>query len=159
MVHRGIATLAGCQVLCFFLLAHYEPQFFLLHFYQSLVFLTIVLMLFYFEDHWAYMLGILTPAFWLVISFATGLLGAGVRQVGQLFTGEGFNNPVSLLAAITAILAVLMITACAYRWNREFSGLKMLHKVLPVSLALVILYYVILIWWFWKEMPHAVIEG
>ncbi len=51
--HRGIATLASALLICFLLLSHFEPEFFLLHLYQSLIYLVIVLLLFYFEDRWA----------------------------------------------------------------------------------------------------------
>lgn len=60
--YREIAALAGLQVLCFFLLSHFEPSFFLLHFYQTTVYLAILIMLFYMEDRWAYMIGIVAPA-------------------------------------------------------------------------------------------------
>ena len=58
MVHRGVASLALALATCFLVLSHFDPQFFLVHFYESLIYLAIVLMLFYFEDRWAYMLGI-----------------------------------------------------------------------------------------------------
>src|SRR5713226_3186808 len=73
--HRGIATLASALLICFLLLSHFEPEFFLLHLYQSLIYLVIVLLLFYFEDRWAYMIGILAPAVWLLLNYATGELG------------------------------------------------------------------------------------
>ena len=49
-------TLAVLQVLCFLLLSHLEPDFFLLHFYQTIVYLAVLILLFYFEDRWAYMM-------------------------------------------------------------------------------------------------------
>ena len=47
--HRGIATLASALMICFLVLSAMEPEFFLLHFYESLIYLAIVLMLFYFR--------------------------------------------------------------------------------------------------------------
>ena len=46
-LYREIAALAGLQVLCFLLL---EPDFFLLRFYQTVVYLAILIMLVYMED-------------------------------------------------------------------------------------------------------------
>jgi hypothetical protein len=48
--HRGIATVASAVMICFLILSAMEPEFFLLHFYESLTYLAIVLMLFYFEE-------------------------------------------------------------------------------------------------------------
>src|SRR5215469_8360376 len=71
-IYRDIATLAGAQILCFFLLSHLEPSFFLLHFYQTIIYLAVLVLLFYMEDRWAYMIGLLAPAAWLVLAFSTG---------------------------------------------------------------------------------------
>jgi hypothetical protein len=79
-LYRSIATLAVLQVLCFLLLSHLEPDFFLLHFCQKMVYLALLILLFYMEDRWAYRIGILAPAGWLVLAFATGLLGACRRS-------------------------------------------------------------------------------
>ncbi len=159
MVHRGIATLALALMFCFLLLSNYEPEFFLLHLYQSLIYLVIVLMLFYFEDHWAYMLGILAPATWLLLTYATGVLGGAARQVGRLMQAQRPNNEVSLIAAVIAVLAILMIALCAYRWRREYAGLGKGWSTFLISLAIVIVYYGILVVWFWKLVPQAPVTG
>jgi hypothetical protein len=44
--HRGIATVASALMVSFLVLSAMEPEFFLLHFYESLIYLAIVLMLF-----------------------------------------------------------------------------------------------------------------
>ena len=76
MIHRGIATIALALGLCFLLLSHFDAQFFLIHFYESLIYLAIVLMLSYFEDRWAYMMGIVAPAAWLVLTLTwSGVTG------------------------------------------------------------------------------------
>lgn len=153
MVHRGIATLSAALMLCFLVLSHFEPQFFLLHLYQSLIFLVIILMLFYFEDHWAYMLGMLASAAWLLLNYASGLLGGAARQVSRLMHAQFPNNQVSLLAAVTAVLAVVMIAVCAYRWRREYAGLGKWRTTFLGSLVAVIAYYAILVSWFWNLLP------
>jgi hypothetical protein len=155
MVHRGIATLAGALMVSFLWLSNLEPQFFLLHFYQSLIYLAIILMLFYFEDRYAYMLGMIAPAGWLLLNYATGLLGGAARQVGRLMHAQMPNNQVSLMAAVTAVLCVLMIGICAYRWKREFSGTGKTGITIGVSVAVVVVYYGVLIAWFWNLVPKS----
>src|SRR3974377_863180 len=108
-IYRDIAALAGAQVVCFLLLSHLEPQFFLLHFYQTIVYLAILIMLFYMQDRWAYMMGIVAPAAGLVIAFGTGLRGASVRQIVRFERGEEITNGVSFMAASAALLSLLMI--------------------------------------------------
>lgn len=155
MVHRGIATLSGALMVSFLWLSNLEPQFFLLHFYQSLIYLAIILMLFYFEDRYAYMLGMMAPAVWLLLNYATGLLGGAARQVHMLMHAQMPNNQVSLMAAVTAVLSLLMIAICAYRWKREFAGTGKTGITIGVSFAIVVAYYGVLIAWFWNLVPKS----
>jgi len=153
MPHRGIATLAAALMLSFLYLTHLETEFFLLHFYQSLIYLVIILMLFYFEEQYAYMLGMLAPAVWLLMTYATGLLGGAARQVGHLLREQRPTNSISLMAAVIAVLSVVMIVGCAYRWKREFAGLHKFGKTFVIGLVVVVLYYGILITVFWHMFP------
>ena len=153
--YRDIATLAGLQVICFLLLSHLEPDFFLLHFYQTIVYLAILIMLFYMEDRWAYMIGMVAPAVWLVMTFASGLLGGAARQILRLSQGHGLTNPVSFLAAVSALLGLLMIAACARRWMKEYAGLGKSVSTFALSFGIVVVYYGILVVWFWHMIPFV----
>jgi hypothetical protein len=159
MAHRGIATLAAALMLCFLLLSYFEPEFFLLHLYQSLIYLVVILLLFYSEDGYAYMLGMLAPAVWLLLTYSTGLLYGGARQVARLMHAQRPSNQVSLMAAITAALAVLLIGLCAYRWKREYAGLGKGMKMFLVSFGIVVTYYAILVIWFWHTVPQGPVAG
>jgi len=157
MVHRGLATLSGALMLCFLALTAFETQFFLLHFYQASIYLLIILMLFYFEDHWAYALGIMAPTVWILLSFGTGLLASAFSQVpnelGRLFRGLTPGNEVAALTVVIAILSVAMIISNWVRWKREFMGMNKEFHILAGSLAIVVVFYSVLIYWFWHLVP------
>jgi hypothetical protein len=153
--YRDIATLAGVQVVCFLLLSHLEPDFFLLHFYQTIIYMAVLILLFYMEDRWAYMIGLLAPAAWLLMAFATGMLGAAIRQVLHIGQGAALSNLVSLLAGVTAVLSILMIFACGRHWMREYAGLGKSLSTFAVSFGVVVIYYAILVVWFWHLIPVA----
>lgn len=151
--HRGIATLASAMMICFLALSTMEPQFILLHFYQSLIYLVIVLMLFYFHDRYAYMIGILAPAVWLLLAYGVGMMGGAARQVSRLMRAQTPTSDVSVMVAIMVILSLLLIGFCAYRWNRQYSGLGKGLSTFLVSFAIVAAYYAILIVWFYRMFP------
>ena len=153
--YRDIATLAGVQVVCFLLLSHLEPDFFLLHFYQTIIYMAVLILLFYMEDRWAYMIGMLAPAVWLLMAFATGLLGAAGRQFLHIGQGATISNMVSLLAGVTAILSLSMIMASGRHWRREYAGLGKSLSTFAVSFGIVAVYYAILVVWFWHLIPVA----
>lgn len=112
-------------------------------------------MLFYTEDRWAYMIGIVAPAVWLAMTLATGLLGASVRQILRLARGQGITNGVSFLAGGCRLLSVWMIVICARRWMREYAGLGKSLITFAVSFGIVAVYYGILVAWFWHMFPVA----
>ena len=153
--YRDIATLSALQILCFLLLTHLEPEFFLFHLYQSIIYEAILLMLFYTEDRWAYMIGILAPAAWLVLAFESGLLGAALRQLFKLSRAQAVTSQASLVAGITAFLSLLMIGFCAYGWKRHYSGLGKGLSTFLISLVIVVVYYGILVVWFWNSFPKV----
>jgi hypothetical protein len=157
MMHRGLATLSGALMLCFLLLTGFEPQFFALHFYQSLIYLLIILMLFYFEDHWAYALGIMTPAVWLVLHVGTGLLASTFLQIpaefSRIFSGVTPSNGVAVITVLIALLSAAMIFFNWARWKREFMGAKKESPVFLGSFIVVAIYYGVLVYWFWHLYP------
>jgi len=155
MVHRGVATLSLSLALCFLLLSHFDQQFFLVHFYESIVYLAIVLMLFYFEDRWAYMLGILAPAAWLVLFTAIGGMSDVFRQLALVTQFHHPDFPAHFLAGVTLLLAIAMICVCGYRWRHEFSGVNKGWSTFLVCLAVVVAYYGAMVIWILK-WPAAV---
>jgi hypothetical protein len=156
--YREIAALCALQVICFLLLSHLEPDFFLLHFYQTIVYLAILIMLFYMEDRWAYMIGIIAPAVWLLMTFSSGLLGGAARQVLQIGRGHGLTNAVSFLAAVTAVFSLLMVAACVRRWMKEYAGLGKSVTTFAVAFGIVAVYYGILVAWYWHIIPFISVE-
>ena len=153
--YRDIATLAGAQLVCFLLLTHLEPNFFLIHLYQSILYIAILVMLFYMEDRWAYMIGMLASFMWLGMAYATGILGSALRQMGELRGATATASGVSFIALLTALIAVLMIILTARHWQREYAGLGKTRSTFLVSLGIVAVYYGILITFFWEMIPNA----
>lgn len=131
-----------------------EPDFFMFHLYQTIIYIAILPMLFYMEDQWAYMIGILAPVAWLILSFESGLLGAALRQLFRLSRAQAVSNQVSLVAGIIALLSLMMIAFCGYRWKVHYSWLGRGLRTFLVSLVIVVVYYGILVVCFWNTFPR-----
>jgi hypothetical protein len=153
--YRDVATVAGAQIVCFLLLTHLEPNLFLIHLYQSILYIAILVMLFYMEDRWAYMIGMLASVVWLGMAYESGILGSAVRQLWNQRTASLTSNFVSMAALTTALLAVLMIVFCARHWMKEYSGLGKARSTFFVSLGIVAAYYGTLLRFFWEMIPNA----
>ncbi|HEV1993412.1 MAG TPA: hypothetical protein VGR03_03680 [Candidatus Acidoferrum sp.] len=158
-MHRGLATLSGAVMICFLLLTQADMNFFHLQLLQSAIYLMVILMLFYFEDHWAYMLGMIAPTVWLLLAFGVGTLGGGLRAAGLLVSGRTRVDELSLLDFITAGFCVLLIVFSARRWRKEYADS---HKGLPtfvVTFAGVAIYFAMLIYFYWRGIPHGPLAG
>jgi len=147
MAHRGIATLSSALAVCFLLLSHFDGQFFLVHFYESLIYIAIVLMLFYFEDRWAYMIGMLAPTVWLGLNLAWGGFGGILAQASTALHPRSPFFAMGLLSMIASLLSVVMIASCAFRWEREFRGNGRGWSTLVISAGVVGAYYALIVLW------------
>ena len=63
---RDVALLATTQLVCFLILTRFEPGFFIIHLYQTLPYVAILLLVGYSLDRWAYAIGGLVSIVWLV---------------------------------------------------------------------------------------------
>jgi hypothetical protein len=155
MVHRGIATLSAALMVCFLLLSYVDTQFYLIHFYESLMYLAIIVMLFYFEDRWAYMFGMVGPAIWLILILGIGALPGMMRQVSLVARLRHPDIIANLIGAIIVVLSVMMILFCAYRWWRELAGAHKGLRTLAVSLIAAAFYYGVIVVWILRWPPVA----
>jgi len=153
--YRDIATLATVQIAVFCLLANLEPNFLLIHLYESILYIAILVMLFYMVDRWAYMIGMLASVVWLGLAYETGILGRAVQEMSELSAADWTAKLVALGALLTALVAVLMIVFCGRHWLKEYSGLGKTRRTFFVSLGIVALYYGTLLRFFWNMIPNA----
>jgi multisubunit Na+/H+ antiporter MnhF subunit len=154
-MHRGIATLSGAVMICFLLLTEADPNFFHLQLLQSAIYLMVILMLFYFEDHWAYMLGMIAPAVWLLLSFGLGTIPGSWSEAGLLVSGRTAVDRINALDILTATMCTLMIIFSARRWKREYAGSGKGMLTFLATFIGVAVYYGILIYVFWKGIPRG----
>ena len=153
--YRDIAVLAGTQVLCFLFLAQFEPRFVIIHLYQSILYLAILILLYYREDRWAYMIAMLASAVWLTLAYVSPLLSMAVRELVAFRSSDTTQIAVSVLALVTAIIAVSMIALCARHWWKEYAGLGKTRNTFLISFGIVAVYYGIFLHWFWAMIPDA----
>jgi hypothetical protein len=142
--YKNVAVLAAAQIVCFFLLSHFEADFFLIHFYQAIFYIAILMMLFFKKDRWACMMAMLTSIVWLGIAFVSGVLSSSTREILGINGALSNTQVVLVLTLSTALIAVLMISFCGRYWLKEYSELGNDRKTFFVSLGCVALYYAIL---------------
>lgn len=149
---RDIAILAGFQIICFLVLTRLEPRFFLIHLYQLIPYVAIMLLVAYGRERWAYMLGPLVSLAWLGLAFTAGLLDSALERLRTLGSSGPDANLIALLALATAVVGVLMVVLSRIHWMKEYSGRGRTWHTFLVSLGIVVAYYAVLLRWFWDMM-------
>ena len=151
---RNVATLAGAQILCFLVLTQLEPRFFIIHLYQLIPHVAILILLGCGQARWAYMLGPLVSVVWLCLAFMAGLLSSAVERLRTFGNFGSAENLVALLALATAMIAVLITVLCCIYWVKEYSECAPSWRAFLISLGIVVAYYGILLRWFWDMIPN-----
>ncbi len=147
MAHRGIATLAVAAIASFLALSRFDPQFFLLHVYESCIYMVLLFLLKYEEEEWAYVLGIAAPAAWILLISASNL-GGILRQVERVAEFRRPDYPANLIGALTMLISLVMLGTCVYRWWQARWGFRHAWRTIGVVAGMVAVYYGILVVWF-----------
>ena len=159
--HRVLIGVTLAVVACFWLLAFLDRQLFVVHFYESLIYLAISALLLRFNDRWACMLGMLAPAAWLVLILvpaAWTLLGVLVgsppvflRTASLLGRLQRPSSAAIIVEAATLILSASMLLLCLSAWKmRPAARLRNTFLTCVITVAV---YYGVLIVWLLKWNP------
>ena len=69
------------------------------------------------------------PAGWLVLAFATGLLGAAASAMLRLERGPRTYEFGELPGGRTMLLSVTMIAGCGRAWHREYGAWQVIDNI------------------------------
>lgn len=165
MTHRVIVSMAAALAVCFWLLGYLDPQLFGVHLYESLIYVAIAALLIRFKDRWAYMLGMLGPAAWLVlilmpavwtlVSFAVGSPTGILRTVLLIFWLRRPSVAATILEVATLVLSISLILVCLSRWRTNPAARLQIRSTFLVCLTVVAVYYGVLIVWLLRWKPVA----
>jgi hypothetical protein len=159
--HRALISVTLAVVACFWLLAFLDRQLFVVHFYESLIYLAISALLLRFNDRWACMLGMLAPAAWLtliLVPAAWTLLGVLVGSPPVFLGTASFlgrlqrpSSAAIVIEAATLILSASMLLLCLSAW--KIRPVARLRNTFLTCLITVAVYYGVLIIWLLKWNP------
>jgi hypothetical protein len=147
MPHRGIATLALAAIASFFALSRFDPQFFLLHIYESAIYMVLLFLLMYEEEEWAFVLGMAAPAAWVLLISTTNF-GGIMRQIGRVLRLQAPDFAANLIGGVCMLISVIMFGACLYRWRQERWGFRHAWRTIGAIAAVVAIYYGVLVAWY-----------
>ena len=146
MTHRLVFTLATVMMLLFFLVSNFDRYFFTLHFLESLIYLVMLLLLFYDLEDWAYVMGVVAPFYWIVLTLLSGTSLGGLRALGRAVTLQGVESPVDLLGGVAFVVGIVLMVASARSFRREVWGTKGALRTVVLASVFVGVYYAVLVY-------------
>lgn len=122
-------------------------QLFYFHLYESLIYVLIALMVFYGENRYSYMLGIIVPSIWLLVELLMGYFRDDVANFLLVITRHTVLSYDSALHGAVSMLSVLLLFFSVRVYRREV-GRPGLGKSIAVSGGVAAIYFGILLSWF-----------
>jgi hypothetical protein len=147
MSDRGVFVVAFLTVVLIVAGAFAIPQYFPYELLKSLIYVVIAMMVFFGENTYSYMLGIVAPIVGIIYNI---LLGGFFSEFSVLWASvtmkplPAMDTPLHGLAILTEVLLIIL---CLRVWRKEVTG-PFFGKVFGVSLVISLVYTGILAGWY-----------
>jgi hypothetical protein len=151
MSDRWVFLIAFLTVIVIVAGAFAMPHYFTFELLKSLIYLAIALLVFFGEDRFAYMLGMVTPPLRFILAI---LLGGFFGEFKVLFDALTGKPPAPLdtpLHGLSILLEILLMIVCYRAWRKQVTE-KFFGKTFVISLAVAIGYDVILAAWYFTHI-------
>lgn len=139
MANRTVFGLAASMGVLSFLVSHYDQYFFTLHFLEALIYLVILLLMFYRLEEWAYVIGIASPVFWILLAGLGGVFGENLGEFARAMTGG--ESPVRFIGGVMFFVSLGLLVASTRAFFRTVWGTPPAKRILLVGFALVAGFY------------------
>jgi hypothetical protein len=122
------------------------PEFFAYELVKSLIYLAIALLVFFGEDRFSYMLGIVVPPLWFILDILLGELFGDFSILFGFVTGKPSRPMDTPLHGFSLLTEILLVVLCVRVWRKQVSE-KFFGKTFGICLAIAIAYVAILAGW------------
>ena len=127
------------------------PHYFTFELLKSLIFLAVALLVFFGEDRFSYMLGIVAPILGFVLNIMLGGFFGEFKGLFNALTGKGSPLMSTPLHGLSLLLEIVLIIVCYRAWRKQVTE-KLFGKTFWICLAVSIGYIAILVGW---HFTHA----
>ena len=146
MADRGVFVAAFLALVLVVAGAFAIPELFVYHLLTSAIFVVIAVMVFFGEDKFPYMLGMIAPVLWIIFSF---LSGGFFRDFAVLFgfLGGKSSGPLDTPLNAFAILAGVAVIVLSLRaWRKEITE-KFFGKTFATAMVVAVVWIGVLSVW------------
>ncbi len=150
MSDRWVFLIAFLTVIVILAGAFAMPHYFSFEILKSMIYLVIALLVFFGEDRFSYMLGIVAPPLRFILAI---LLGGFFAEFGVLFgylTGKPAAPMDTPLHGLSILMEILLVVVCYRAWRKQVTA-KFLGKTFWTCVAVAVGYDVLLAGWYFTH--------
>lgn len=130
------------------------PPYFYFEMIKSSIFIAIGLLVFFGEDRYSYMLGIVFTPLWFLMDILMGAFGNDFRTLFRYLSGGDIGSMSTPLDGIARLTAVFLFAVSLAAWRREVNE-RFWGKTFWTCLIISVIYVGILAVWYVKLFPSG----
>ena len=151
MSDRWVFLIAFLTVIVIVAGAFAMPHYFTFELLKSLIFLAIALMVFFGEDRFGYMLGMVAPILGFGLNILLGGFFGEFKGLFNALTGKGSPLMSTPLHGLSILLEIVLVIVCYRAWRTQVTE-KFFGKTFWISLAISFGYVAILVGWHFNAL-------
>jgi uncharacterized membrane protein len=122
-------------------------QFFYFELAKSAIFMAVAMLVFFNEDKFAYMLGIVFPPLWFLVDILLGVFLNDFSVMFDYLRGRGFASTATPLDGIARLTAIFLFFSALHAWKKDVPD-RFIGKTFWTSLAICFVYIGVLSAWY-----------
>jgi hypothetical protein len=146
MSDRGVFLAAFLTLVLVVAGAFVIPEFFVYELLTSTIFVVVAVMVFFGEDKFPYMLGMIAPVLWILFRLLTGGI---IREFGVLLrflSGRPSGPYDTPLHGFAILSGLVLLVLCARAWQKQITE-KFLGKTFATALVVGVVWIAVLAIW------------
>ncbi len=147
MSDRGVFVAAFLTVVLIVAGAFALPQFFFFGLAKSTIYIAIGVLVFFGEDRYSYMLGMVAPPVWFLADIIVGGFLQEFEVLRNYLTLKEIGPLETPLHALARLAGILLVALSYRAWNKEVTE-KLFGRTFQISLAVSLAYAAVLAGWY-----------
>ena len=139
MADRGVFVVAFLTVVLIIAGAFAVPEFFVYELLTATIFVVIGVMVFFGDDKFPYMLGIIAPIFWIVFKLLVGELRVDMHTLYRFFAEKPIAPLNTPLHGFSDLTALLLVALSANAWRKQVTE-KFIGKTFVGALVVTLIW-------------------
>ena len=122
-------------------------QFFYFELAKSVLFLAIAMLVFFNEERFAYMLGIMFPVLWFLVDILVGVFFSDFATMFRYLSGQGSGALGTPLDGFARLSAIFLFFTSLFAWKKEVPD-RFVGRTFWISLVICLAYTGVLTTWY-----------